>query len=237
MLLSEIFDHLTYGELSQLSIGGREGSGVLPSDLPAMLSHVNIALNALFTRFPVVTKEILVQQYEHISNYTLDAKYAITNTESTAPYKYIVDSIHEPFISDVLRIESIHDEDGQEYFLNDPLEYWSVHIPSYNIIQIPFPIKENAMSVQYRAKHPILKAQGLEIETAIINLPDYLLEPLLLHIASRAFASNPSLSPEQNGLSSGFAARYENACRLVEEHGLLHKEDPTNIKLRSNGWV
>ena len=44
MTLQEIFDQLTYGELSQLSMGGSEAGIIDESNYSRILVHVNLGL-------------------------------------------------------------------------------------------------------------------------------------------------------------------------------------------------
>lgn len=43
MNLKEIFDQLTYGELSQISIGGGAAGQIRPEDYAKLVAHTNLA--------------------------------------------------------------------------------------------------------------------------------------------------------------------------------------------------
>ena len=123
MYLNELFDQLTYGELSQLEYGGVDNEGITQEDHKRILPHINLALTELHKRFLIREEEVTIRCYDHIETYVLDSKYAATNTESTEPYKYIHDTVFEPFVDNVLRIEKVFNEDGQELFLNETDPY------------------------------------------------------------------------------------------------------------------
>ena len=55
MLLSDIFEQLTMGEVSQLSLGGTNEGGVLPQDYPKIVPHINLALTEIYKRFNLKT--------------------------------------------------------------------------------------------------------------------------------------------------------------------------------------
>ena len=42
MLLSEILEQLTIGEISQLSMGGPNTNGIQPQDYPKVIPHINL---------------------------------------------------------------------------------------------------------------------------------------------------------------------------------------------------
>jgi len=247
MFLNELFDQLTYGELSQLEYGGVDDEGITQKDYKRIIPHINLALTELHKRFLIREEEVTIRCYDHIETYVLDSKYAATNKTSTEKYKYIHDSIFEPFIDNVLRIEKVFNEDGQELFLNETDPYiiktergmvshraWSVSTPNYRTIQLSYPMVENALVVEYRANHESIKVDGLIPATEEIKIPLYLIEPFLLYIASRVYSSLGGDSA-QEGMA--YMAKFEASCKKIEELNLVNKENAVNQKLEAAGWV
>ncbi len=235
MYLREIFDQLSVGEFAQLAIGGDDGSGILEKDYPTIINHVNLALADLYTRFPLREETVIIQQEDEINTYFLLYKYAQTNLTSPEPIKYIMDSVFEPFYENVIRIESVQDEDGQELYLNDENQEWSVFTPSHDSILVPLPDKENAMLVKYRAAHPRIDPIGADPDTIEISLPISLLQCLLLFIASRVHTVSPS--PEGSNLGAMYMNRFLGNIASIERYGQFNKSNPTNHKLETAGWV
>jgi hypothetical protein len=237
MLLSDLFKTLTYGELSQLSFGGVEDSGIQEEDYPRIISHIQLGLTELYKRFPLRIEEIIIQQEDHIQTYYLEPQFAQTNTESTEPYKYIMDSEYQPFKNNVLKIERVFNEQGEELFTNDDAEYWSVHTPTYNSIQVPYPEKENAMSVEYRANHPkiIIGPTGEDTLNQEINISGSHLEALLYYVGARVYATNPSLAQAQDGMT--YMGKFEASCQKIAELNLINKDNRSNQKLYMRGFV
>jgi len=154
MLLSTIFEQLTYGELANLPVSGELNTpGIQVQNYPAIISHINMGLTELYKTFPLKRDEVTVQQYDHIETYYLRKKYAQTNDDSDETYKYIEDTQFEPFLGNVLVIDEVVNEDGQVLFKNDDTEYWSVFTPTFDAVQVPFADSSNMMIVTYRADH------------------------------------------------------------------------------------
>lgn len=169
MYLSKLFKQLATGELSQVAIS--ENGNIQEDSYDAIVTHLNIGLTKLYTRFPLLEKEVVIQQFAHITLYTLSSQYAYTNDDSTEPYKYIIDSEENPFEDDVLRIEQAFDEGGVPISIND--EFSSnrvIFTPSYDSVQIPLPEEENSIFITYRANHPEI---SLEDETIVTTIPGY----------------------------------------------------------------
>lgn len=234
MRLSYIFEQLTYGELSQLSLGGSDNIGIQPADYVGILPYINLALTELHKRFDLKLSEVIIQQYDELQLYTLHSDYAESNTESQEPYKYIMDSVYQPFVDDVLKIESVFNEDGEELFLNDPTAVWTINTPSFNVIQIPYPEKENTLLVTYRANHEIIYDSAIiDPANVEIKIPHTLLEALLLYIAHRKYANlHTDNDPEVNNL----LAKFEASCARVKALGLINDDNTTNTKLDENTW-
>ena len=83
MTLQDIFDKLTFGELSQIGVSGN-GTGISQEDYPKLISHVNLGLTDLYTKFPLREREVVIQQYDEISFYELDITHAQSNTMPTS---------------------------------------------------------------------------------------------------------------------------------------------------------
>jgi len=258
MFLSEIFDQLTYGELTQLSAGGVHTEGILEQDYPKVISQINLGLTELHKRFDIKRSEVTVQQHDHIQLYFLNSKFAETNkpervddpddpnnlkpvVPGISEY-YIIDSPAYPFQDDVLRIERIFNELGEELYLNQDSpytqhsnKYWSVHTPTYNSIQVPYPDNENQMIVTYRANHPRIPLVGTDPKTTEVDLPSSLLECLLLYIAARYNVNRGT----ELSLSEGqlFMTKFEMSCKKIEELNLMNSNDSFNTRFEMNGWV
>ena len=108
MRLSELFEELSVGELSQLSMSN-DGSGeIVEKYHNKLIVYINNSLLKLYTRFPLKTNELLVEQHEHITNYHLKRDFA-QSADSDQPYRYISDLGGEPFKGGVLKILEVSD--------------------------------------------------------------------------------------------------------------------------------
>lgn len=233
MLLSEILDHLALGELDQRKI--TEDGCICPKYLPRVISTINLGLTELYKRFPLKQKELYIQLYPEISTYTISSKYAETNTESTADPKYILDSADEPFEDDFIKIEKIVDEGGNQVPLNDPVEQLSVYTPAYNQIQVPMPEFENQLGIVYRAKHVKLSTLITEPETVEVDLPDFLLEPLLIYVAYKLNINMDKLNGSNQGITD--YQRFDSMCNSIDFYNLLPSEGIESEKFSARGYV
>jgi hypothetical protein len=139
MKLSDVINHLELGELNLSNMGGDEEDGLNPNNFGKVISYINLGLIALYTKFPVKTKELFITPVEHITNYKLHTDYLVSNQESTAPYKYLNSSYDDPFTNDLALVERVFDELGCELPLNNSACCDSLFTPSYNVLQIPCP--------------------------------------------------------------------------------------------------
>jgi hypothetical protein len=236
MLLSNFFEQLTYGELAQLALGGRDITAIAAEDYPAIVSHINLGLTDLYKRFPLKTNEVIIQLYDHIQTYYLMSKYAATNADSSEPIKYIMDSVYQPFTDNVLRIEQVFNEMGEERTLNDENDPLTVLTPQFNAVTIPYNESSNAIAVVYRAAHDrIVVTDTFDPATVELTLPHYLVEALMLYVTARVLSSTGG--GQNLNEASAFMARYELACRQVSDLNLLNTENTSNHRLEHNGWV
>ena len=236
MLLSDFFTVLSTGELGGVVLGNRNGTGIAVEDYSTVVSHINLGLTALHTRLLLREEEVFVKEYDNIQLYYLLPQYAISNTASTEPYKYIVDSVFQPFQGNVLKIEQVFNEIGLDLPINDPNNRMSVHTPQYNCLQIPFAYATNAVSVIYRANHPrIVVGAGFDPAQVTLEIPDQVVEALACYVGARAFIGNAA----DNGKNDVnlHLTRFEQLVQQLEQADLLNSNGGTNLKLRDNGWV
>jgi len=242
MTLKEIFQALTYGELSQVHIGGAEGQGITPANQNQILTHVNLGLTELHKRFLLKEGKAVLARPEGMNTFVLNKKYAVSNRESWEPNKYILDSTESPFLNDVLKIERVYNDKGEELMLNAGEDlanpyHVNVRTPNYNTIVVPDSLKSETLSVVYRANHPqiIREDNSFDPEEIEVDLPFSHLEPLLYYVAMRVL--NPvGLSGEFHD-GNNYAMKFEQACALLEQQNYRVDVGEQNHRLIRNGWV
>jgi len=238
MLLSDVFEILTYGELAQLHLGGggEDEVGIDPVNYPKIIRNVNMGLIELHKRFPIKQNEVNIQLYSHITDYILHSDYAESNTASTKPYKYIMDAtMLEPFDDDILLIRHVYDEVGDEFSLNDLNDTTSLYTPQHNILQVPYPDNENTLAVIYRAGPKKINHVGFsEPENTELELPDQYLEALTAYVAYRLFAS-VNLG-EGNAEANSYYAKFETAVAVIKDVGLYIADTNQNTKFGDGEW-
>ena len=149
MELQRILDTLRYGELANVYTEDKQDQ---------LVTFINLGLTQLYSKFPILEKQIAIQQYPQISLYKLTREFARTNRDRPTPligddlcepeeplkehhhhhviHKYILDNPHDPFMGDVLFISSVFDETGHPVPLNDDNNPHSFFTPSFDTLQI-----------------------------------------------------------------------------------------------------
>ena len=228
MQLKELLDTLKYGELSVMSWDEESNR------LPQVISYINQGLINLYTKFPVLEKQVIVQQYPQISIYNLTSEYARTNTESMQYTKYILDTPFEPFTDDILLVTGLCDEYGRPIPLNDDNDPNSYFLPAFNQLQIPNANEEETTFVIYRAKPKYIEPTTKDYEQDVF-LPLVLVEPLCCYVASKILGAIGS--QEELARSQALNERYTALCGEVVTNNLLgNNVTSTNIKPRIRGY-
>lgn len=249
MNLQEVFDQLTYGELSQLSIGGGEAGVIDETNYPRVLAHINLGLTALYKRFNLKEGRVILQLDPLITTYSITKTHAVMNTRSQDPDKYLLDTSNSLFLDDVLKIERVLTDLGEDLALNDSVDEYSVMTPSATSLRVPVDIvtqvtdlpdwlKTVNLELVYRANHPkIAVTLGYFSPSRVdLQLPDSHLEALLMFVASRAMT--PLGTGQFEGLAgNNFFSKYEKACQDLEFKNLQVDQGGQNTRLTKGGWV
>lgn len=229
MKLEDILNDLVYGELSAHGIAF---NGVIEiKDKPRVIAQINNILTDLYTRFPLLTKEVVVVQDSGITEYHLNSRYAVSNKAVTGVPKYILDTVDDPYTDDLLRIENVFDEVGDCLLINSDSACKVALTPAQDILEIPNPVDTNALFVIYRARHP-----KVTLNTEDLLLPEQFRTALLAGVASRIYSGGTA--QEHLTISNNLYQKYELLCTQAEMFGMVNKHETTlNKKPCLGGWV
>ena len=231
MLLSDIFIHLAHGALSQYAAGTNDAGTIAEKDYPKIISFINLGLSQLHTDLPLRMEQVTVQLDPCNTKYTLHSK----NACSVSGGGYLLDSCDDPFDDNILLIDEVFSEDGEEIPLNQHNVEGSFFTPKYNELQVPNP-EFKQVAVLYRADHPKLPmTQRLDPTQVEVQIPSTLLTALCT-LVKAAFLSGQG-SAEGIQESSLAMQKYYSIIETIKNNGLVH-QDAYDINLfRRNGWV
>lgn len=214
MKLSEVFEQLSAGELSQLSLGGAEAGQIDPSNYAKVIAHLNLGLTALYTRFALKEAELIIPLETDVLTYTVQAP-------------------------DLLKIERIFDAVGKEWALNDEANLLACRTLTPTTLKIPPELlaQSGMLRVGYRANHPrVVTEYGyIDPEATVLELPYSHFQALLYFIASRCH--NPVGMTNEFHAGNSYHAKYEAECMRLEGENLETDQGGQYNRLYVNGWV
>jgi len=185
MTVNDIVTQLKYGELR--SIAAKD-------DMDAILTYINLALIALYSRFSLKVSEQLIPMQDNITEYLLN--------------------------EDAMTIHAIYNENGDEFALDDETSLFSIMQVDFETIQVPNPLTGATLSVIYLPAPTTLTYIDETSLTSRVPLPSQLLEPLLHYVGYRAHGSmNGDIKAENNT----HYMRYEASCKRIEDLGVVRK--------------
>lgn len=247
MKLQEIFDQLSIGELSQLSIGGEAQGAITESNYSRVLAYINLGLTALARRFNLRTGSVRVVLQPGQNSYVLASQYLISNLKSQEPVKYLEEIPGIKFIDAVLKIEQVRCDSGIDLVLNDYTQPWAVSTPSVKTLRVPTDIVEQSpklpealktqtLEVTYRAglEHLVVPLGYFDPARVEVPLPDAYLEALLYFVAARAHA--PIGMQEEGAAGNTWFTKFENECQRLEQQNLQIDLGASSPRFVQGGW-
>lgn len=238
MIVSELFYNLSVGEVSNLAMGNDGDGTIRETDQGKVISYLNSAMGALYKRFVIITKEALIETVDHITEYKLKRQYALSSG-SSEPYKYIIDSIGNPFIEDCIRILEVSNALKRKLPLNDPGNPYSVFTPRPMVLQVPNPITRDALSVMYQAKNTPIEFLGLDNDKVLsqeIEIPNFLESALQNYVAYKIYSHFNG--QEHQGKAQEYMSLYDNECTEIELNDLVQQsQSESQMKLIERGFV
>lgn len=233
MILSELFNRLSIGELSNLAISN-DGSGEIVEDKkPKIILYANRALSRLYSKFVLKEGRLILQQSVIRDLYPLRVENSRTYQEANDEGPgFILDYEASPFRGDVLKILSAANEEGEHYHLNKDGHVGSLFTPEPDVLQVPFPTGGQAIGITYQAKHVELAGD----ETQEVELPSVLEPALAAYIASEVYANMNR--PEHQALGVRHLSRFEEICAETETNGIVGESMTSGFsKFNLRGFV
>lgn len=250
MNLEELYCKLSIGVLKNLAMSNNGDGTIEESKKKGILLHANMALNRLYSRFLLSEKTLTIQLQEGRTYYHMLKPFSVSGHDpNVIDEPYIIDSLNEPFMQDVIRVLSVTDRWGCKTRLNDAGACSSVWSPKPETLQINEVEAGAPLIVNYQAKHPILcyfeggednkdveANYDLNNETAnIVLLPEILHEALFAYIGYAVY--NGINTAESKGIAAEHKATYEELCQIWIDRDLGSESvSQTSTKFAKGGW-
>lgn len=239
MTLEDIYEYLATGELAHVIMGSKLDNDKLevPKQHYARLRNaIQLGLTDLHKRFLLREEQLVVDISQGPGTYWLTRKYAQSNTKSTEPVKYLVDS-EQPFQENLLRIARVKDPEGNDIPMNLLDSEYTIRVLRNDQILVGKDITTTTLTIHYHADHPILNkflADSSPMSVSV-DLPTALLHPLTLFVASRVM--NPIGLSEQFHEGNNYFSKYLAAVNDISQQGLDIRQTSENSRLEDNGWA
>lgn len=234
MLLEDLYQRLSYGELNNLSLAAEGSGSILDAAQPRIVMYANEAMIRLYTTFILRTNSVILTPLDHVTSYHLKKRFAFSQrAESDEDFLYIQDLDDEPFAEDVIKVLEVFDGAGQVVPLNDAEQPNSVFTPQALMLQVPTAWNGQVLSLLYQASHPTLDVSDPH---SIIDLPE------VLHGALTAFIAHKIYSHMNTAESSAKANEHMNTfmgiCTDVVEKDLVATSIlQSNSRFHKRGWI
>ena len=234
MLLEDLYQRLSYGELSNLSIA-MEGTGsITEAGQPRIVTYANEALIRLYSTFILRSNSVMIALVDYITMYHLSKRFAYSQrATSLEDIYYIQDLDDEPFMDDVIKILEVFDANGGQVPLNDAEQHLSVFTPQAATLQVPVAWAGQTLSLLYQASHPKLNVND---QHGIIDLPEVLHGALTAFIAHKIYSHMNT--QESTAKAQEHMATYLAICADALDKDLVSSSVlPSNSRFQKRGWI
>jgi len=237
--LQEMFDDLAMGVLANLPLVDHTTQRIKTTSYAKVTSYVNLALTALYKRFLLRVDEVVIQLHRNMTRYPLRVPFAYSNIGSTEPIKFIVDTFDNPFKADIIKIESVYSELGENFPINDSHQHYPIFTPEFDVVTaLPTGDMPQALWIKYRARFPKLVVESTDDpETIQLNITDAILDALYARIAAQAYKGINGEESETSA-SRSYEFKYELECKRLEIENVLANDNNSSAEnFRSKGWI
>ena len=217
MNLHTFFHDLCVMELSDLMYGDESTAESPTITMRHKLTPIlNSVLSQIYIDFWIQQKELVLRTDANITVYYLRPEHAVS-TGGVSP-KYIIDSIANPFLGDLVRVDEILDEHGNTVFNNHYNAVGGdVRCPQWDAISFQYPMDNKEYLIRYRVSAPqFTQNMSAEGTSTQLLLPPGFLDLVRCKIAERMYGAQKT----QESITKSEHYKMEGAvieARLVKE--------------------
>jgi hypothetical protein len=231
MNLGDLFQRLSYGELSNLSMAERAPDGqILATEHDKLASYANHAIGQLYARFSYKRGYVSISLSDSRKDYRI-----LEGDDALLPGETLIGEVVK-----ILGVTRLDDpatttvDETEVLGINQRDNACSVKVTGYDMIRVQEPVAGTVLEIEYRAR-PSRLALPADLSQEI-DIAPVLEEALELNVAARVYSG---MNGELNIMKAReLLGRYEEACRIIEAEDLLSETETSDYdRLRAGGWI
>ena len=178
-------------ELSDLVYS--EPDAGIPTEYPSaalrlkLLPVINSALRQMHIDHQISQKELVLRTDANVTQYFLTIEHAVTNAALVE--KYIIDTVGNPYIGDLARIDEVLDENSRlVYSAHENIMGGFVRMPRWDCLTFSTPLDQKEYLVRFRAGAPVMTENQTDSSVQLTLPPGYV-DLLRLKVAERVYGA------------------------------------------------
>lgn len=195
---------------------------------------INSVLRQLYIDYQISQKELVLRTSANTTRYFLTIDRALTNVAPVT--KYIIDTVQNPYIGDLARIDEVVDDANRlVYSAHENISGGYVRMPRWDCLTFSTPLQNKEYLVRYRATAPLMLENQNDSSVKLALPPGYA-DLLRIKVAERVYgAQKTQESIAKAGQFRAEAAELEGRLRgqdIAQESGWNFDE-----RLQQKGFV
>lgn len=250
MFLQDVYDALCAAEF-QLSAIGDTGE-IKPEKRALVNTLIQSGITDINKYFTLKEGELLLRTKNGKNKYELTPENALSTGNQ---FGFIIDSVDDPFIGDILQITQIHDSKGKSIWLNadtthrvDTDDIFGYHpglvqksginMVNYTTLKFPEGHEADDYLVKYKAKLKPVERNS-DPTTTFLELPDVYLGALCNYVASRFFNPKGAETIGRGMFHGGnnYWAKYKEDIETLRANTANISSLGETTKFETGGWV
>lgn len=228
-----ILTQLSYGELSNLSMGNDGDGTIRQRDIGKVLNAINDGLSEMSGLFTLKDSVVHIRLLSFVNTYHFNSRFAISQQpQPDVPDAYIIDNNREPFKNDVRKVYAVYDSLGNNLPINDEDKENSVFIKGRDSITVPNPEDGVYIFVHYKSDHFRVTNENLGAE---LDIPNSLVPALKMYVASRIYGAMSTVDASNKSVE--YLNHYLNMIKDLKNEDATTESRFKINQFNANGWV
>lgn len=235
--VQQLFNILATGVYSNTAFSGTN-SILKVEHYDKVINSTNMGIVEIYKRFKLLENELVLCVVPEVTRYYLRAD-RVASVGQTTVDQYIEENFSTDGFLNIIEVTGAYDTYGIELELNSIKCTPRIMQVAPDILQITNILSAQSIGIVYQSyPDKIVIDSTFRPADYEINIPDTIIDPLVLYIAAKTFkpiGANDSTANADK--SASYEQQYELACQKLSMYGLALQGADERDSFISNGWV
>jgi hypothetical protein len=236
IMLQNLFSILAIGPYANTTFSDTNGT-IKEQYYSKVATLTNLGIVEIYKRFKLLENELSLHIDPSVTNYYLRSNRVAPLANITTE-QYIEEVTDVDGFLNIIKVTGAYDSSGTEIRLKTRSSIPTIMEVASDVLQITNIEIADTLSITYQSYPTKIISEDLDPEYYELNIPEYIVDPLVSYIAAKTFKPMGANDSTANAdKSASYEQQYELACQKLLIYGLFVEDSTERDNFETKGWV